>query len=305
MAAALMKKRKKSRDTLVPLWAGLLFLGSPVLFCESAAGTTDLQVSVEGGLVSVIADNVPVEFVVRDIADKADLRLVQHGAVDRDVTISIDQQSLPDVLHEILGNDSYQLYQAVSGEDDSGSGHAVPGVLWIFSRGSAFAPAATAFLETVVLQGDYAEKKEAIRELRRLATPNAVQTLSVALGDDDPRVRDAAMEALSSIGGEEAQSAIASALMADEARARASAAQAMAMTGGNSAVDYLSTTLDDEDARVRISIIESLADLGDDKSLHIIRQALRDPDSEVRERAVEVLDELEGDAMFRAVFPPE
>ncbi len=48
-----------------------------------------------------------------------------------------------------------------------------------------------------MLEGEVGEKKEAILNLGRLGTPDAVQALSLALGDEDARVRKAALEALS------------------------------------------------------------------------------------------------------------
>ena len=258
---------------------------------------------VDDGLVSLTARNVPVQDVVREIAAHSDLRLVQHLVPDRVVNLVLERQPLPVVLDEILRNDSYLLYQSVSSEDATDK--AIPGVLWIFSEGSALAPAATEFFETVLLQGGVGEKKEAIRELRRLGTPDAVQTLSLALGDEDSRVSNAAMEALSRIGGDEALAAIASAAMDQDPRVRGKAADAMAAAGGYSSTEYLKLALYDEDPRVRASVIDSLGDLGDDRSIRAIQQALHDPDPEVRERAADVLEELEDEAAFRVLFPPD
>jgi len=297
---------KCSRTSMMTRWAGLLIFSSLVpAFVVADEGISDLQVRVDDGLVSVIAQDVPVRDVLREIAVKNDLRLVQHVVLDRLVSLTIERQPLPDVLDEILEDDSYQLYQGVSGEDDSDPDEAVPGGLWIFSEGSALAPEATMFFEAVIYQGTVGEKKEAIRELRRLGTPSAIQTLSLALSDDDTRVSNAAMEALSRIGGDEALAAIASASMDEDSRVRGKAAYAMAMAGGYSSTEYLKMALQDEDPRVRVSVIDSLGDIGDDYSIRVIQRALQDPDIEVRERALEVLDELESDAAFQALFPAD
>jgi len=296
-------KNRSNRIARVPLWARLLILSSLVPpFAGADEGSGGLQVHVEDGLVSVIAQDVPVHDVLREIAVKNDLRLVQHIVLDRVVSLTIERQPLPDVLDEILEDDSYQLYQGVSGEGDSDADEAVPGGLWIFSEGSALAPEATMFFEAVIYQGTVSEKKEAIRELRRLGTPSAIQTLSLALSDDDSRVSNAAMEALSRIGGDEALAAIASASMDEDSRVRGEAAYAMAMAGGYSSTEYLKMALQDEDPRVRASVIDSLGDIGDDYSIRVIQRALQDPDIEVRERALEVLDELESDAALQALF---
>lgn len=294
-----------SSTSFVPLWAGLLLLGSPVLFGASVQAVGELQVQVDGSLVSVTADEVPLEVVVQEIAARTDTRLIQHVALDRPVSVSIDRQPLAKVLSRLLANDSYQLYQRVVGEGGESSASSIPGMLWVFAKGAAPAPEAMLFFEGVILKGTVGQKKEAIRELRRVGTTAAVQTLSVALGDEDGRVRKAAMEALSRIGGDEALAAIASASLDDDPQIRARAAQALSAAGGRSAADYLTLALRDEDPRVRAAAVASLGDLEDDRQLHIIRQALDDPDPRVRERAVDVLEDLDDDAMFRTLFPPE
>lgn len=166
-----------------------------------------------------------------------------------------------------------------------------------------YAPAKAAFLETVVLQASPGEKKSAIRELRLLGTDTAVRALSLALTDDDDRIREAALEALAAIGSDEALAVIASALRSEKPVDRAIAAEALALSEGYSAVDYLERFLHDEDPRVRAAAVESLGDIGDGRSLDIISMALRDNDPEVRERAVEILDQLDDEALFHTLYP--
>lgn len=302
--AAILSRRSPTK--LFPLWAGLLVLGGfAPAFGAAQQQASHLRVHVQDGLVSLSAQNMPVQDVLREIAVQSDLRLVQHVILDRVMSLSVVRQPLPDVLDLVLKYDSYQLFQRVASDDEAASDQAIPGALWVFSEGSELAPAATILLETVIYHGTVGEKKEAIRELRRIATPDAVRTLSVALGDQDPRVQKTAMEALSRIGGDEALAAIASASMDADPRVRGKAADAMAMAGGYSSTEYLKIALQDEDPRVRASVIDSLGDIGDDYSMQVIQRALQDPDLEVRERALEVLDELDSDAAFNVLFTPE
>lgn len=285
-----MKKRTSS-TSLLSAWAGLLILCSPAYSAEP-------MVHSDGHLVRLSVQNTPLGDVVIEIAAAADLRLVQHVALDRLVSVDTDWQRVPDLLEDILSDHSYQLYLPQSG-------YPIPGSLWIFSEGSALAPAATAFLEAVIFQGDFAEKKEAIRELRRLATPEAVQTLSHALGDDDSRIRKAALEALSTIGDDESLAAIAGLSAIKDPRLRADATLALGSTDGNSSIEYLKIALHDDSSIVRMAAINSLGDISDEYAISVIQQALQDPDPEVRERAIEVIDEINGDAAFRALYPPE
>lgn len=164
-------------------------------------------------------------------------------------------------------------------------------------------PARVVYLETVVLQGGVGDRKAAILELRNIGNSDAIAALSMALSDEDQRVRKAALEALSRIGSDEALAALASAATGGDARMRARAAEALADSGAYSAADYLELVLRDPDPRVRDAATEALGDIGDSRALNIISAALRDPDIEVRRRAAQMLDQLDDEALFHAVYP--
>ena len=299
-----MRKRKRktnSRNTMFPLWAGLLILGSLApLFAGANERTDVLSVQVDGGLVSVTARNIPVQNLLQEIATQTDLRVVQHVALDRVITLNLDRQPLPDVLDEILKNDSYQLYQATSGEDEASN--PVPGTLWIFSEGSSLAPAATVFFEAVILYGSFPEKKEAIRELRRLGTPDAANTLSLALSDKDSRVRDAAFSALSKIDGEEALAAIASASADSDPLVRSEAANALSYANAESAVAYLNLAFNDPDPRVRMTVVEAFTDIPSEQAVAALSLALQDEDPAVRMHAVDALEEIGGEIAYQSLM---
>ncbi len=302
---AVASTKKSSRRGLIPLGAGLLILGGSVPSWADEAPVAASTLLVEDGLVTLTADSVPVGDLIREIALRADLRLVQHVALQELVSVDFDRRPLADVLGELLRHNSYQLYQAADGPSEERSHAAIPGALWVFAEGATSAPEAMIYFEAVLLHGAIGEKKAAIRDLRRLATAEAVETLSIAVRDEDARVRKVALEALSRIGGDEALAAIASLTQDDEPQLRGRAVEAVGMAGGVSAADYLVISLDDDDPRVRAAAIESLADLGDERVLPFIRRGLNDPDAAVRERAVSVLEEFDDEAMFRALFPAE
>jgi len=291
---------------LSPLWAGLLILSG---LAPSSAGASEstvaMAVAVDDGLVSVFANNVAVGDLIEAIARQAELRLVGHVDLDRLITLDVEHQPLPELLAEILKDDSYQLYQAMPGDDDSEE--VIPGTLWIFSAGTSLAPAATIYLEAVLYQGTYAEKKEAIRELRRLGSPAAVQALSLALGDDDGRVRDAAISALSRIGSDDALAAIASAAMDSDPRVRGEAAAALGSGDNETSAQYLAMALDDPDPRVRMAVIESLADVPfgtvpAELSVATLTRALEDKNPEVRMAAVDAMEEIGGEVAYRMLM---
>ena len=296
-------KKRNSRENVFPLWAGLLILGSLAPLIAGANERADnLSVHIDNGLISVTAQDVPIQDLIDEIAAQCDLRLVQYVTLDRVITVSLERQSLPDVLDEVLESDSYQLYQGALHEDDVGNDVPVPGTLWLFSEGSSLAPAATVFLEAVILQGSWREKKEAIRELRRLGTPDAVSALSLALSDEDPRVRDAAFEALSRIDSDEAVAAAASASVDADPWVRSEAALALSSGSSESAVQYLKLAFKDPDPRVRVTVVQALTDIPGEQAITTLRLALQDEDEAVREHAVEALEEIGGEIAFQALI---
>lgn len=260
----------RNRHARFTLWAGLLIISGLVpLVAAADEVASELRISIDDDLVSLTARNVPLQEVVRELIQRRELRLVQHVTLDRIVSIEIDRLPLPEFLDELLVDESYQLYQAVEKDNTADADDRIPGSLWIFSEGSALVPAATAYFEVVMQEGSVGEKREAITNLRRLGTPEAIQSLSLALGDEDSRVRNAALEALSQIGGDEALAAIASASVHDNARVRADATHAMAMVDGYSSIEYLNLALHDESPMVRSAAIDSLGDIGDDRSIGV------------------------------------
>ena len=290
---------------LFSLWAGLLLISG---LAPPFAGATEridaLSVQFDDGLVSVSASGVPVRDVVEAIADQAGLHLVEQVELDRQVTLDIDRQPLPDALAVLLENDSYTLYQAMPSTDNDAD--VIPGTLWVFSEGTSLAPAASIFYEAVLYQGTFREKKEAIRELRRLGTPAAVQALSLALSDDDARTRDAALSALSGIGSDEALAAIASAAQDSDPKVRGEAAAALASGDSETSAQYLAMALDDPDPRVRMAVIESLADVPfgtvpSELAVATLRRALVDEDPEVRMFAVDAMEEIGGDVAYQTL----
>jgi len=298
--------KTSNRNILFPLWAGLLIIsGLAPPFAGATESTVAMSVSFDEGLVSVSASNVPVRDVIEAISDQAGLRLVEHIELDRQVTLDIDRQPLPDALAVLLENDSYTLFQAIPSTDNNAD--VIPGTLWVLSEGTSLAPAATVFYEAVLYQGTYREKKEAIRELRRLGTPAAVQALSLALGDEDARVRDAALRALSRIGSDEALAAIASASMDSDPRARGEAAAALGSGDRETSAQYLAMALDDPDPRVRMAVIESLADVPfgtvpNQLTVATLTRALQDEDPEVRMSAVDAMEEIGGEVPYQTLM---
>lgn len=285
-----------NRFTVAGKCAGLLVISSLVSLCAHAEDNAErLRISTVGGRVSVAAIDVPAHEVLQEIAAHTGLRIVQHAPVEGNVSLELERVSLADALGAILAGDSYQLYQGVPDSP-------IPGTLWLFSAGRAAASAADIFFEAVIFYGSLAEKREAIRELQRLGTAEAVEALSLAVGDDDSRVRGAALAALSRIGSDAALAAVASATADADPWVRGQAVNALSAGDSESALQYLNLAFTDRDPNVRLAVIEAFADNPNDQSIAILGMALRDDNPMVRMHAVDALEAIGGELAFAALM---
>jgi len=269
--------RGRAGGNRCPRWAGLLLAGS------------------RDAMLSVRASDAPLGDVIEPIAEAAGLRIVATGLPERRIDIDIPARPLAVILETLLSGESYQLFVPAA----DGVSSQVPVTLWLFDEGSE----ATAYYETVLLHGRVGEKKKAIRSLRHLATAAAVESLALALGDDDHRVRNAALEALAAIGGDDALAAIASTMETGQPAFGAEAADALAMAGGPSAIAYLALALGDDDPVVRYAAVDALGDFDGPRARGLLERALADPDTEVSLHAEAVLESIDETSAFRARFP--
>lgn len=269
-----------------------------------AIAANAVELSIEDGLISVEAENVAVQDILDALAKQHGLRLVQQAEINRAVNVSADRVTVPRLLDSVLElSDSYQLFLPDSTQRSENNAN-VPPILWIFTEGTGD-DYAISFFETVLLRGDFGDRREVIRNLKDLATPSAVNTLSFALSDADARIRNAAVEALADIGSDSALAALASMTADDDPAIRARAAESMGRADNGSANAYLDAALADPDPRVRMAATEGLADLDNNASRQQLASALEDSDPAVRQRALEILEELDEEAMFHALFPAE
>ena len=285
-----------SNSAVARKWARLLFISSLVpLFVVANELSVAPQVEFEGGLVTIHASKVPVADVLQALVEKSELRVVQHSPVSGITSLRLERVTLAAALDDLLVGTSYQLYQGVPDSP-------IPGTLWIFSAGTRDASAADIFFEAVILYGSLAEKREEIRELQRLGTPEAVEALSLAISDNDSCVRGAAMAALSRIGSDAALAAVASAAADADPWVRGQAVNALAAGDGESALQYLSLAFTDPDPNVRLAVIEAFADNPGNQSIAILSLALRDDNPMVRMHAVDALEEIGGELAFATLL---
>ena len=275
------KKRKKAINTgrLIGLCAGLLILSNPASAQEipdTMGGAhdqtvNDLYVSIDADFVSVTAKNVTTQNILYEIARLSDLKIVQYVPLEQSISLQFERLPLRSALEQILAANSYQLYQSQQTYSDELEGNSRSNTLWIFSEGSSDASTAATILESQLRTGKPRARIEAIKSLKKLGSPEAIETLSLALTDEDSWIRGEAVNAFAEIGG-------------------------------NSSDAYLAQALTDEDAAVRATVVEALADDPGEHAVPALTLALQDPDPDVRMLAIDALEEIGGHAAYTALI---
>ncbi|MCH7822628.1 MAG: HEAT repeat domain-containing protein [Proteobacteria bacterium] len=279
---------------LIGLCAGLLVLGNPA----TAVGSHDqaasyLQVSVDADHIGVTARNVATQDILYEIARLSDLKIVQYIPLQQAISLQFEQLPLRLALKRILAKDSYQLYQSQPTNSDELEGHSRSSTLWIFSEGSSDALTAATILESQLRTGNTRARIEAIKSLKKLGSPEAIDALSLALADEDSWIRGEAVNAFAEIGGDSSDAYLAQALKDEDAAVRATVVEALADDPGEHAVPALTLALQDPDPDVRMLAIDALEEIGGHAAYTSLALAREDPDPEIRDAISESLALLE------------
>lgn len=127
------------------------------------------------------------------------------------------------------------------------------------------------------------------------------ERLSLLLTDEDARVRKAAVQGLSELGGGAALNHLILALTDENPEVRAAAADALGETEGEESFNALLIASRDEDSWVRCSAVRSLGKAGGIRSLPEIEAALTCPDGPVCLAALDALALIEGEESLELI----
>jgi len=123
-----------------------------------------------------------------------------------------------------------------------------------------------------------------------------------ATRDDDPRVRATAAKALGVLGFEEALPPLHAALNDPDGLVRSAAAIALGELHHPRAVPWLEARLRDEDDEVRVGALDGLAGIGTPLAIGALADALGDREDRVRSKASELLCLLGGPSVLQAIM---
>lgn len=144
-------------------------------------------------------------------------------------------------------------------------------------------------------------RREAVKALGRLGTPDTMNALVSALGDGAPEVK---AQAISVLGGTEEKSVRDSikCLFYDESpEVRAAVSEALGYLSDEDSLDLLLMSLEDESPEVRGTAAEALGRLGKRKTIKHLVTKMKDSDWFVRHKTTIALGKMKSDLSIEAI----
>lgn len=285
-------------EATLELRGACIAAGLTLFFSVAAAEQkqSNVFVDVNGGTATVIANNAPVRDVLEELAMRSGIIVYSRSALDTNVSYSIEEEPIPDLIRRILKRYNFTLHYV----SDTTTGMPVFGSrLWIFADDATSTTPLWSVGQPVrdwtlrYAAGD--PEKNRLRAISSIATQEdktgVAPELIAAMNDPSVAVREDAVYGLSESGDAAAVEYLKNSLNDPEKRVRVAAISALAESGNDEATIALSGLLQDEDASIRSEVIHALADIGGNIADQYLQQALADANEINRETAAGYLAE--------------
>lgn len=266
----------------------------PVFAQQTDTPVEPVRFDAAHNTLSVDIERAPVGTVMQSVADKAGFEL-QFGADPQSpVSAKFDDLPLPQALKLLLGSISFVLLY-----DTPETGPRVLREVRVYSTttGTSATPNVEVNEEWIIDQlvdQDPGKRVNAVRMTARLPEDVAARLLEQVLdSDEEVRVRMAAVEELTSIGGDDAIYGLEVGLNDDDVDVRAQVVRGLSRLGGEQAVMALGqVVIGDEDPQLRAMAVEALIAEPNEDTISFLEAALEDDDELVREAARSALELL-------------
>lgn len=256
----------------------LINISSSETAADVNTGAHPFVVQAQDDLLTVRLRDIPLERVLREIAIQTGIQITFYGPVEESVSADFSDLPLDRGLRRLFRDFNH---------------------IFIYNEGKGLEPE---IRELII----YSEKGEGPvkrweprsigprtrpRQRLREVTPDS---LAKAMNDEDPAIREEAVDILAEMNDEKGIAGLTSLLLNDkDSDVRQRAAEALGDLEDERAVDPLTKALKDKDPAVRESAVDALGEIGGDKVLRPLRDALRDENEDVREAAAAALEFLD------------
>lgn len=245
-----------------------------------------LKINLQGNRLSIEAKQASWQELLAKLKEQTHISIQSARPMTSIVTVSIPSLPVTEALQQLF-NHRFDFVFLFSEQNTHQT--AVPKAVWLFGNA----------IENVAQVGRVDGKKTHDKPNPDKTAVNdeneTVQELiDKARNEENPELR---IQALASLSGRQEQAdksaeklALEAALDDKEASVRQYAVQALASQGGQAATEYLREALDDPDAGVRMQAVESVAPEG--QGIALLQEALSNPDELVQTMAEERLKQV-------------
>jgi hypothetical protein len=270
-------------------WIALLILLSlpisrPGAPADPKTDSHPFVIRAQDDLLTVRLRDISLEKVLTEIANQTGIQITFYGPMDGFVSADFSNLPFERGLKRLLRDFNHILIY----DKGKGSGQQIRELIIYSEKGKG--------LEKRWEPRSIAPQITPRRGLREV-TPDSVVK---AMKDEDPAIREEAVDVLAEMEDEKSIVDLSSLLLNDkDSEVRQRAAEALGDLEDERAVDSLIKALKDKDAAVRETVVDALSQIGGQKVLRPLRDALRDEDEDVREAAAAALEFLTGQEVRR------
>jgi len=275
----------------------LLVSGADSLAITDAPASDNVQIQVRDGLLTVNAEDVPLDQLLRAIGKQAGFDVVIEGNLSAPVNRSFADLPVEQGIRQLVKGTSFIIFYSGSSEANrlsllrvypvtkSGGAQTVqPGVT---ATGDPTQTDLEQWVRIRLFKSERGTRIVAVRKLTELETEVAVEIAAQVLEyDDDPIVRGEAVAVLGALGGDSVHSVLKVALVDPAASVRHRAIRALGTVGGEQATSILGQVLlGYSNQEMRLMALRALIEISNEGSRYYVETAASDQDLEVREVA--------------------
>ncbi len=249
-------------------------------------------VTVEDGLLTMKARNMPLREILQQIASQAEVEIVVQGGAEQTVSADFSRTELEDALRRLTQDfNSVFLYgpkrmkkALLYAKNAPAGGRAEGQQQEIFRPGGTVAAAPS--------QPKITPERQAMSpppsEEHDGAEP---ESLAELMKSDDPALREEAVGMLADLEDGGGVSQLAEMLLHDEdSGVRLLTAEVLSGLDDRRAVAALGKALEDKNAEVRNMAVYALGQIGGAEAVALIKKAQKDKNQEVRQAAADALE---------------
>lgn len=265
-----MRMKNVQHITSLSLFIFYIIASSGVVSGNNQAGETPLVIHIQNDRMTARVKGIPLGKVLREIGNQIPAKIVSFAPDEELIIDNFSCLTLEKGLKRLLRNFNVTL---VYGKEEKSK-----------NRGS--------IIRKVIILSKSEERRNKVAEPETVPLPgdSSLETLRAALKDEDPFIREDAINSLGASKDESSIELLSRALLTDADRdVRRSAVDALEIIGSERANGPLKEALKDADAEVRRSAVDALGSIGGEAAIDSLKEALKDVDSEVRRSAVDAL----------------